>query len=130
VPADVRLLLHFCYGDANHRQAVEPTDMVAMVNALRRKLSRPIGLLHMRCRATASTTPISHRCAGSTSRPTRSFASASCYTDGIEGTRRRMDAACKYVRDYAVGTECGFGRRDPRTILELLRIHVAASEYA
>lgn len=41
-----------------------------------------------------------------------------------------MDAACKYVRDYAVGTECGFGRRDPRTILELLRIHVAASEYA
>jgi hypothetical protein len=27
------------------------------------------------------------------------------------------------VRDFSIGTECGFGRRDPATIPELLRIH-------
>jgi hypothetical protein len=134
VPADVRLLLHFCYGDANHRHAVEPTDMgdmVDMANALRRKLARPIDLLHMpvpRDRfddayfaplRRLDLAPDTELCLGLVH-----------YTDGIEGTRRRMDTARKYVRDYAVGTECGFGRRDPRTIPELLRIHVAASDYA
>ena len=134
VPAEVGLLLHFCYGDANHRHSVEPTDMgnmVDMANTLRRKLVRAIDLLHMpvpRDRfddayfaplRRLELSPDTELCLGLVH-----------YTDGIEGTRRRMDAARKYIRDYAVGTECGFGRRDPGTIPELLRIHVAASDYA
>ena len=45
------------------------------------------------------------------------------YTDGIEGGRNRMAVADKYVSDYDIATECGFGRRDPATIPDLLRIH-------
>jgi len=133
VPADVQLLLHFCYGDANHRHSVEPTDMsdmVDMANALRRKLAHTIDLLHMpvpRERFDDSyfaplrqleLSPETELCLGLVH-----------YTDGIEGTRRRIDTAKKYVRDFAVGTECGLGRRDPKTIPELLQIHMAASDY-
>ena len=52
------------------------------------------------------------------------------YTDGIEGTKKRIATAKKYVSDFAVGTECGFGRRDPKTIPELLRIHAQIADQA
>jgi hypothetical protein len=39
-----------------------------------------------------------------------------------------MDAARKYVENFSVATECGFGRRDPATVTELLRIHAAAAD--
>ena len=45
------------------------------------------------------------------------------YTGGVEGTQLRFAAAQKYVKDFMVGTECGFGRRDPATIPALLEIH-------
>jgi len=50
------------------------------------------------------------------------------FTDGVEGTKRRLATARKYVADFSVATECGFGRRDPRTIPDLLRIHVQVAE--
>lgn len=31
--------------------------------------------------------------------------------------------ADKFVADYDIATECGFGRRDPATTPELLQIH-------
>jgi hypothetical protein len=40
-----------------------------------------------------------------------------------------MDTALKYLPSFSVGTECGFGRRDPATIPELLRLHLAAADY-
>ena len=45
------------------------------------------------------------------------------YTDGAEGTRKRIDVAKKYVTDFAIATECGFGRRQPETVPKLLDIH-------
>jgi hypothetical protein len=45
------------------------------------------------------------------------------HTDGVAGTRARMATADKFVSEYDVATECGFGRRDPATIPDLLRIH-------
>jgi hypothetical protein len=49
------------------------------------------------------------------------------HTDGLEGTRRRMATAENFVKDFSIATECGFGRRDPATIPELLRIHAQAA---
>ena len=45
------------------------------------------------------------------------------HTDGVDGGRKRMAVADKYVTDYDIATECGFGRRDPATIPALLKIH-------
>ncbi len=50
------------------------------------------------------------------------------HTDGLAGTRRRLATAEKYVQNFAIATECGFGRRPVETIPELLRIHAAAAE--
>jgi hypothetical protein len=46
------------------------------------------------------------------------------YTDGVGGTAKRLTTAQNYIRQFSIATECGFGRRDPRTIPELLKIHV------
>ena len=133
VPADVELLFHFCYGDANHRHAVEPSDMgdmVSMANRINDKVARPIQLIHMpvpRERSdTAYFAPLRRLALG----PETELALGLVhYTDGIEGTKLRMDTARKFVADYAVATECGFGRRAPQTIPELLRLHLAAADY-
>jgi hypothetical protein len=49
-------------------------------------------------------------------------------TDGVEGTKRRLATAKKHAGNFSIATECGFGRRDPRTIPELLRIHAEVAD--
>jgi hypothetical protein len=49
------------------------------------------------------------------------------YTDGVAGTKKRLATAEKFVRDFSIATECGFGRRPPETLPELLRIHAEAA---
>jgi hypothetical protein len=132
VPADVDLLYHLCYGDSNHRHVVEPTDtgdMVEFANRVAREIERPLQLVHMpvpRNRADDAyfaplrelkLRPETELCLGLVH-----------YTDGVEGTKRRLTTAKKYAGSFSIATECGFGRRDPRTIPELLRIHAAVAD--
>lgn len=132
VPADIELLFHFCYGDSNHRHVVEPVDMadmVAMAARLDALIERPINLVHMpvpRDRADeAYFAPLRQL----KLRPeTRLALGLVHHTDGLDGTARRMATARKFIRDFAIGTECGFGRRKPETIPELLRIHAEAAK--
>jgi len=132
VPAGIELMFHFCYGDSNHRHVVEPVDMGDMVdlaNYLAHEIARPIELIHM---------PVPRdRFDDAYFEPLRRLklapATQLClglvhHTDGISGTRRRLAAAEKYVQNFAIATECGFGRRPVETIPELLRIHAAAAE--
>jgi len=127
VPADIDLLFHFCYGDAGHKHVVEPTDMADMVefaNRLSRQVTRPIHLIHMpvpRGRADGEYfAPLSHL----DLRPeTELCLGLIHYTDGVDGTMRRLATATKFRSDFSLATECGFGRRDPSTLPELLRIH-------
>lgn len=127
VPADVDLMFHFCYGDAGHKHVVEPPDMGDMIefaNCLARQVRRPIQLLHMPVPRDRSDdayfvplerlalAPETEICLGLVH-----------HTDGVEGTMTRLRAAQKHIEPFAIATECGFGRRDPATIPELLRIH-------
>ena len=127
VPAAAQLGYHFCYGDMEHRHSVEPPDvsiMVDMANRLRAALDRPMDYLHM---------PVPRgRDDDAYFEPLRDLALAPetelylglvHYTDGIEGTRRRMATADRHYTDYGIGTECGFGRRAPETIRPLLELH-------
>jgi hypothetical protein len=132
VPRDVDLLYHLCYGDSNHRHVVEPTDMGDMVefaNRISRQIARPVQLIHM---------PVPRNRADDTyfeplrrlkPRPeTELCLGLVHHTDGVEGTKKRLATAKKYAPNFSIGTECGFGRRDPRTIAELLRIHAAVAD--
>jgi hypothetical protein len=131
VSADIELMFHFCYGDSNHKHVVEPIDMNDMVdvaNDLCARVKRRIDLIHMpvpRDRwddayfeplKRLGLTPRTELCLGLVH-----------YTDGLAGTRKRLATAEKHVQNFSIATECGFGRRPPATIPELLRIHAEAA---
>lgn len=133
VPSDIDLLFHFCYGDAGHRHVIEPTDMGDMVdyaNRLATGLRRPITQIHMpvpRDRMDDAYFEPLRRL--KLDPETRLCLGLVHYTDGVEGTAKRLAAAQKFVADFSIATECGFGRRDPATIPELLRIHAEIAEW-
>jgi hypothetical protein len=127
VPGDIDLLFHFCYGDSNHRHVIEPTDMTDMVDMAERLnalVTRRIDLIHMPVPRDRADDAYFAPLAKLKLRPDTQLALGLVHhTDGIEGTKRRLATANKFVRGFAIGTECGFGRRKPETIPELLRIH-------
>jgi hypothetical protein len=132
VPAGVELMFHLCYGDSNHRHVVEPTDMgdmVELTNRLARGIGRRIDLVHMPVPRDRSDDayfaplrdlrlpPETELCLGLVH-----------HTDGVAGTKKRRATASRHVKTFSIATECGFGRRDPRTIPALLRIHAAIAD--
>ena len=132
VPADIELLYHLCYGDsttatwwsrptwatwsssqtacrARHRAAHPADPHAGAARPRRRRLFR----------AAAS---------GSAAAGDRAVPRPRALHRRLEGTKRRLATARKYAAHFSVATECGFGRRDPRTIPELLRIHAQVAD--
>jgi len=132
VPPGVDIMFHLCYGDSNHRHVVEPTDMGDMVefaNRVSRQIARPVQLIHMPVPRNRSDEAYFEALRRLRLRPeTELCLGLVHYTDGVEGTKNRLAAAKKYAGKFAIATECGFGRRDPRTIPELLRMHAAVAD--
>jgi len=132
VPADIELLYHLCYGDSNHRHVVEPKDMGDMVeftNRLMHGIRRPINLVHMPVPRDRSDETYFAPLKDLRLRPeTELCLGLVHHTDGVEGTKRRLATARKYVATFSIATECGFGRRKPETISELLHIHATVAE--
>jgi hypothetical protein len=127
VPASAELLYHLCYGDNNHRHSIQPTDMSDMVelaNRISAGISRPIQLFHMPVPRDRSDDAYFAPLGEFAPRPETKLALGLVHhTDGVAGTRDRLAKAEKYATDFLIATECGFGRRSPDTIMELLRIH-------
>ena len=49
--------------------------------------------------------------------------------DGVEGTRRRMAVARRYVPDFGIASECGISRgRDANVARDYLRVYAGAAE--
>jgi hypothetical protein len=131
VPADVDLIYHLCYGDNQHKHSIEPTDtadMVELTNRISRGLTRPIALFHMPVPRNRGDDAYFAPLKDLKLHPeTKLSLGLVHHTDGLAGTRARIAAAAKVRPDFMVATECGFGRRDPKTIPELLRIHAEAA---
>lgn len=132
VPEDVELGLHLCYGDPGHKHVVEPKDtglMVELAHALLAKIAHPISWIHLpvpRDRDDeAYFEPLQdlRLPAG-----TQLFLGLVHLTDGEEGAERRLRAARSSQRPFGIATECGFGRRDPDSIPELLALHRAVAD--
>jgi hypothetical protein len=45
--------------------------------------------------------------------------------DGVDGAKKRMDAADRFCKGYGISTECGLGRRDPDVALHLLKLQAS-----
>jgi hypothetical protein len=127
VPPGVDLGYHFCYGDMGHRHSLEPPDMSVMVevtSALGARLKRAIDYVHMpvpRDRSDdAYFAPLEKLALDA---QTELYLGLVHMTDGEAGGRRRIAAAERVRSGFGIGTECGFGRRPPETIVPLLELH-------
>ncbi len=134
IPSDVELGYHLCYGDEGGRHFKQPTDtsvMVELANALAGAIPRSINWLHMPVPRDRTDDAYFAPLRTLTLRPETEFYLGLIHdTDGVEGSRRRIEAAQRSIADFGLATECGMGRRPPETIPDLLRIHaeVAAAD--
>jgi hypothetical protein len=132
VPEDVELGFHLCYGDFEHKHGVQPPDLsvcVGMAAAIVGAASRSVNYVHMpvpRDRSDAAyVAPLANLRLPSA---TRLYLGLVHYTDGVEGTRKRIAAAGAIYPDFGIATECGMGRRVGQDIPALLRIHADVLE--
>ena len=131
VPAGVALGFHLCYGDFGHRHFANPADagtLVRVASALSR-LPRPASWLHVPVPlAWAEATAYAPLSRLSLPAATRLFLGLVHVADGLEGARRRIDLARRAVPRFGIATECGWGRRSPETVTNLLELHAALSD--
>ena len=127
IPADIQLGFHLCYGDPGHKHLIEPTDLglcVEIANRLTDEVGRSIDWIHVPVpkerHDDAYFAPLSEL---NSSEDTEIFLGLVHLTDGIEGALRRIATAKKYRAAFGIATECGFGRRPPATVAELLELH-------
>jgi ubiquinone/menaquinone biosynthesis C-methylase UbiE len=127
VPPDVELGYHFCYGDVQHRHFREPADaatLVAVANALAASLGRTLTWIHLPVPRGRTDEAYVAPLRDLRLRPeTELYLGLVHHTDGVDGTTRRLEVAGRFVSGFGIATECGWGRRAPATIPELLRIH-------
>jgi hypothetical protein len=128
VPTGVELGYHLCYGDWGHQHFKQPDDarkLVEMANGISAAARRRVDWIHL---------PVPRdRDDAAYFEPLRDLdLQPGCelylglvhYTDGVEGTDRRVATARRFVSDFGVATECGMGRRpEGQDIRGLLRIH-------
>lgn len=128
VPAPVPLGLHLCYGDLHHKHFRDPNDLstsVAMYNRAAEVSDHSIDFVHMSVPR--------HRSDDGYFKPLQKVGSADGtiyaglvhYTDGVQGSIRRLEAFKRYYDGpTGVATECGLGRRPPdQDLMTLLEIH-------
>jgi methionine synthase II (cobalamin-independent) len=131
VPADIELGFHLCYGDFEHEHGLQPPDLsvcVEMTRGILAAASRPVSYVHMPVPRDRSdmgyVAPLEKLRLPAT---TRLYLGLVHYTDGVEGTRKRMEAASAMYADFGIATECGLGRRVGQDILALMRMQREAA---
>src|SRR5262249_27184147 len=96
-------------------RALEPRDLTACVtisNAVAARLGRRIDYVHMPVPRERSDDDYFKPLAQlDRKRIGEAYLGLVHYTDGVEGARRRISAAEKYLPEFGIAAECGFGRR-------------------
>ena len=127
VPADAELGLHLCYGDPGHKHVVEPKDtklMVDFTNQLVAAIKHPIAWVHMPVPREREDVAYFAPLKGlNLDLKTELYLGLLHRTDGLAGAKRRLAAAKQVVTDFGIATECGFGRRPPETVSDLIELH-------
>lgn len=131
VPADVDLGYHLCYGDRGHKHFIEPKDtanLVEVANGISARAKRSIQWIHLPVPRDRSDAAYFAPLRNLKLKPgAELFLGLLHLSDGIEGARKRINAAKTVIDHFGIGAECGMGRRDPSTISEFLKLHRAAA---
>jgi ubiquinone/menaquinone biosynthesis C-methylase UbiE len=98
--------------------------LVEITNALSLTLGRPLNWVHMPV-APDRADPDFYAALGRLRTPpeTELYLGLLYPEDGLEGARRRVEAAHRFTDGFGIATECGWGRRPPAILRELLEMH-------
>lgn len=133
LPADVELGFHLCYGDFGGKHFFDPVTarhLVEIANAIASAVKHPIAYIHLPVPLPRATddffAPMQHF---KLAPETEIYLGLIHAADGVEGTKKRIELARKYVPKFGVATECGFARaRKPDLVGRLLDIHAAVAD--
>lgn len=132
VPPEVELGFHLCYGDLDAKHFVQPTDttkLVEMANLITRNVDRAINWIHMPVPMDRSDdayfAPLKNL---RLQDGTELYLGLVHAEDGVEGARKRIAAAKKYVANFGVASECGISRgRNANVAMDFIRTYAAAA---
>ena len=132
VPSEVEVGFHLCYGDSGHKHFTEPTDATHLAWAMQtilERTARRVQWIHLPVPKSRDDVeyfvPLA---AVNLPAETELYLGLVHTTGGLEGTRRRIEAAATVVPSFGLATECGLGRRPIETIGALLDQHAECSE--
>ncbi|MEA2192742.1 MAG: hypothetical protein QOI73_2863, partial [Solirubrobacteraceae bacterium] len=126
VPTDVELGFHLCYGDDYHGHFVVPDDarkLVEVANALATALYRPLNWIHMPVPDQAEAHYFAPLQELRLDPKTELYLGVLHLHDGKVGARTRISWASRYVKNFGVATDCGWGRGGAAAVEELLELH-------
>ena len=131
VPADVELGYHLCYGSPRDEHLVQPRDadvLVEMMNGIASAIRRQIDFFHIPV-PKGRTDEAYYAPLGGWRRPagTRLYLGL-LHHDDDAGDRTRIAAARRFIDDFGLSAECGWGRTEPGRLPGLLRGHRVAAE--
>ncbi len=130
VPQGAEFGIHLCYGDPGHKHIVEPTDTgsaVLFANAISKGVARAVNWIHLPVpRERNDDAYFAPLAALKLPSETQLYLGLVHMTGGLDGIRDRISVAEQHTVRFGIATECGFGRRDPATIPELLKLHAEA----
>jgi len=129
VPEPIELGYHLCYGSPRDEHLIQPKDtanMVEMTLGISRSVKRSIQFFHLPVPKDrdddAYFEPLRNL---NLSKGTELYLGL-VHFDDQEGDVRRLKAAQKFIKVDGVGSECGWGRGDPKRVPRLLESHVHA----
>lgn len=131
VPPGAELGYHLCYGSPADEHLVQPKDaaiLVEMMEGIAAATKRPIDFFHIpvpKARTDeAFYAPLRHwkRPAGT------ELYLGLLHHDDEAGDRTRVAVARKFIDDFGLSAECGWGRTEPGRLPGLLKGHRAAAE--
>jgi hypothetical protein len=131
VPTAVELGYHLCYGDVEETHFVQPTDagmLAEVLSGLFERAPRPITWVHLPVPIERDDDAYFAPLASVEWPPaTEVYLGLIHHEDGLEGALRRAATASKFVGEYGVATECGFGRGPRERTTALLELHEAVA---
>ena len=130
MPDDVELGFHLCYGDFGGKHFFDPVtarQLVDISNAIVRNVRHKVAYIHLPVPAPRATdeffAPMKELPKG-----VEIYLGIIHAADGVEGAKKRIELARKYVPEFGIATECGFARaRKPDLVRRLIEIHAGAA---
>jgi hypothetical protein len=131
VPADAEMGYHLCYGSPRDEHLVQPTDaaiLVEMMEGIAAATRRQIDFLHIPVPKDRTDDAYFAPLKTWKRPPGTKLYLGLLHHDDEAGDRARIASARRFVAEFGLSAECGWGRTEPGRLPGLLNSHRIAAE--